>query len=138
MRYPALFQAAAEGGYTVTFRDIPEAITQGEDLEEARAMAADALLTAMDFYFEDERAVPKPSKAWAGEQYVDLPPSVWGKVLLLNEMLAQQIRPSELARRLGSTPQTVTRLVDLHHATKVDELARALGALGKRLDLRLA
>lgn len=138
MRYPAMFQPAPEGGYTITFRDIPEAITQGDSIEEARAMAADALLTSMDFYFEDQRQVPKPSKAWAGEELVELPPSVWAKVLLLNEMLAQKVRPSELARRIGSKPQTVTRLLDLHHATKIDELARALGTLGKRLDLRLA
>lgn len=138
MRYPALFQAAPEGGYTVTFRDIPEAITQGDTLDEARGMAADALLTAMDFYFEAKRPVPKPSKAWAGEELVELPPSASAKVLLLNEMVVQKVGPAELARRMASTPQAANRLVDLHHATKIDELARALGTLGKRLDVRVA
>ena len=35
MKFPALFDPAHEGGFTVTFRDLPEAITEGETLEEA-------------------------------------------------------------------------------------------------------
>jgi len=137
MRYPARFQPESEGGYTVTFRDIPEAITHGATVAEARDMAADALLTSMNFYFDDHRAVPLPSKAGAGEELVALPLSAWSKVLLLNEMVFQRVRPSELARRLEASPQTVNRLIDLHHVTKIDEVVRALGALGKRLDVTL-
>jgi len=100
MRYPARFKPAEEGGFVVTFRDIPEAITQGDTEEEALEMAEDALLTSMEFYFEDKRSVPLPSPVKRGERLVALPPSVWAKVLLLNEMLAQGVTPSELARRL--------------------------------------
>lgn len=138
MRYPALFQAEPDGGFSVTFRDIPEAITQGDTIEEARAMAADALLTALDFYFEDSRPVPKASKAKAGEELVEIPPSAWAKVLLLNEMATQQVRPAELARRLNTSPQEVNRLVNLKHVTKIDALAAALSALGKRLEVKVA
>ena len=67
MRYPAHFEPAPEGGFVVTFRDIPEAITQGDTESEAMAMAEDALLTAMEFYFEDKRSVPLPSAAKRGE-----------------------------------------------------------------------
>lgn len=52
LEYPARLKAAKEGGYVVTFRDIPEAITQGEDIEDALARAQDALETAMEFYFD--------------------------------------------------------------------------------------
>ena len=41
--YPAIFHAAEEGGYWVTFPDIPECITEGDDMEEAYQMAVDAL-----------------------------------------------------------------------------------------------
>ena len=41
MYYPAKFTPAEEGGYVVTFRDIPEAITQGDDMTEAVEMAED-------------------------------------------------------------------------------------------------
>jgi antitoxin HicB len=135
MHYPAKFEPAEEGGFVVTFRDIPEAITQGDDEEETVAMAKDALITAMDFYFEDKRQGPLPSKLDAGERLVELPPSVASKVLLLNEMVRQNITPSELARRMGTIPQEVNRLVDLGYTTKIDRVAQALGALGKRLEL---
>lgn len=138
LRYPARFEPAEDGGFVVTFRDIPEAITQGDTLEESRAMAADALLTAMDFYFEDKRPVPAPSKARKGEELVALPASVSAKVLLLNEMLAQKVSPSELARRLHTRPQDVNRIVDIGHATKIDTIAAALEALGKHLEIAVA
>jgi antitoxin HicB len=139
MQYPARFEPDPDaGGYVVTFRDIPEAITQGDDDEDAMSMAEDVLMSSMDFYFEDKRPVPPPSKAKPGERMVTLPASVAVKVLLLNEMLAQKVGPSELARRLGTIPQVVNRLIDLHHVTKIDKVEQALGCLGKRLELKVS
>ena len=101
-------------------------------------MAQDALVTAMDFYFEDGRPVPAPSKPKRGEVLIGLPASVAAKVLLLNEMAAGKVGPSELARRLGITPQTVNRIVDLKHPTKIDTIGEALAVLGKRLVVAVA
>lgn len=98
----------------------------------------DALMVAMAFYFEDNRAVPMPNQAQDGEHLVSLPPSVWAKVLLLNEMITQNVSQAELAKRMGIIPQQVTRLVDLSHATKIDTLANAFAKLGKRLQVGLA
>ena len=136
MHYPATL-TPHDTGFTVTFRDIPEAISEGASLDEALHMAADALMVAMEFYFEDNRAVPMPSDAQDGEHLVSLPPSVWAKVLLLNEMLCQNVSQAELAKRMGIIPQQVTRLVDLSHATKIDTLANAFAKLGKRLQVGL-
>lgn len=138
MRYPAHLQPDDDGGFVVTFADIPEAITQGDSREEALGMAADALLTAMDFYFEDKRTVPMPSHPNKSDELVSLPPSVWAKILLLNEMLSQKVSQAELARRMHSKPQYVKRITDLDHATKIDTLSDALQALGKKLELRVA
>lgn len=135
MKYPATFTPADEGGFVVTFRDIPEAITQGDDEREAQEMARDALITAMDFYFEDRRTVPAPSPALEGERLVALPISVWAKVRLLNRMIEQRIRPADLARQLEIRPQDVTRLLDLGHNTKVDTVVDALEALGCEVEL---
>ena len=121
----------------MTFQDIPEAITQGETVEKALAMAKEALETAMEFYFEDNRAVPAPSKPKRGQQVVELAASLSAKVLLLNEMVTQNIRPAELARRLNTTPQEVNRLTNLRHITRIDGIAAALHALGKHLELRV-
>lgn len=137
LRYPALFEPDGDG-FCVSFRDIPEALTSGETMEDARAMAADALLTAMDFYFDDKRPVPAPSKAEKGEELVSLPASVSAKILLLNTMIEQRVTPADLARRLHTSPQVVNRIVDIGHATKIDTIADALEAMGKHLELAVA
>ncbi|HKF47568.1 MAG TPA: type II toxin-antitoxin system HicB family antitoxin [Terracidiphilus sp.] len=138
MRYPARLKLQEEGGYVVTFPDIPEAITQGEDVEDALLHAADALESALEFYFEDRRLVPMPSKPKRTHHVVELPLSVAVKVLLLNEMLRQKVRPAELARRLGTTPQEVNRLTNLRHVTKIERVDSAMRALGKRLVVKAA
>lgn len=139
MKYPARFESDNEfGGFVVTFRDIPEAITQGNTFEEAMTMAEDVLISAMDFYFDDKRPVPMPSKIKQGEHFVNLPPSLSAKVLLLNEMLHQKIRPADLARIMNTRSQDINRLIDLRHTTKIDAIASAINALGKTLELRIS
>ena len=137
LNYPARLVRDGEG-FMVSFPDIPEALSCGTTREEALAMAADALTTAMDFYFEDRRQVPEPSEAKRGQVLVALPPSVSAKILLLNEMLRQGVRPAELARRMHVRPQEVNRITTLSHPTKIDTISDALAAMGKRLELRLA
>jgi antitoxin HicB len=60
------------------------------------------------------------------------------KALLLNEMVRQEVTASELARRMGTIPQEINRIIDLRHTTKIDRIAQALDALGKRLELSVA
>ncbi len=137
LKFPARFDPDPDGGFTVSFRDIPEALTQGDTLEEARAAAADALLTAMDFYFEDRRTVPVASAAKKGEELVALPISTSAKVALLNAMVQTKTRPADLAKGMGVKPQEVTRILDLRHTTKIDTMADAFRALGMELDLHV-
>lgn len=68
--YPAKFTKETDGAYSVTFRDIPEAITQGDTLEEAKQMAGFALTTAFEFYREFIRKIPVPSETEDGEVLV--------------------------------------------------------------------
>jgi antitoxin HicB len=136
--YPVtLTHDEVDGGFVVTFADIPEAISQGETVAEAMKAARAALETALDFYFDDKRAVPAPSKAAAGQAVIGLNASLSAKVLLLNEMIYQNIRPAELARRLGTRPQDVNRLTNLRHTTRIDSIAAALEAMGKQMDIRV-
>lgn len=81
MYYPARFEPAEEGGFVVTFRDIPEAITQGDNKEEAVEMARDALQTAIAFYLEDKRPIPLPSAMQPGEELVELYPGISAEAL---------------------------------------------------------
>jgi len=101
-------------------------------------MAQEALETALEFYFEDERPVPAPSRVKRGQAVVVLQASLSAKILLLNEMLAQNVHPAELARRLGTTPQQVNRLTNLRHTTRIDGIDAALHVLGKSLELRVS
>jgi antitoxin HicB len=138
LAFPARLKADRKaGGYVVTFRDIPEAITQGEDLEDALQNAKDALETAMQFYFDDRREVPMPSAPRKGERLVALPASEALKVLLLNEMVRQRVKPSELARRMHTSKQEVNRLTTLKHATKVDAIENAFHALDREVKFEL-
>lgn len=136
--YPALIEPNGEGGFIASFRDIPEALTEAPTRDEVLDSAVDAPLVALGFYVESERAVPSPSVPKAGEVLVDVPPSAAAKVLLLTSMVEKGVRPAELARRLGVSRQEVHRLTSLRHATKIDGVAKALRALGYRLELSLA
>jgi antitoxin HicB len=129
--FPALFApdpgADSSSPSATSPRRSPRAIPGGSPLA-----AADALLTAMDFYFEDGRPV-HPSAAQDGEELVGLPLSVQAKVALLNEMCARRVRPADLARAMDVRPQEVTRILDLSHATKIETVGKA--SLGKTLEL---
>lgn len=133
MLYPAKFDLNPDTGcYVVSFRDLPEALTQGYSLDEARTQAKDALIDALDFYFEDERPVPPPSELQEGEELVEIPLSVWSKVLLLNTMLEQRVSQAELGKMLNKPRQEINRMTNLSHATKIDSIVEALKALGKQ------
>lgn len=136
LKYPA--RVGRDGnGYMVSFRDIPEALTSGATREEAVEMAHDALATAMEFYLEDRRPVPMPSEPRKGEVLIDLPASMSAKMLLLNAMIESGVSPAKLARRLGTSPQVVNRIVNFRHSTKIDTIAEAIEATGKRLEMRV-
>lgn len=59
-------------GFVVTFRDVPEANTQGDNFADAVEMAQDALRTAMEFYDERAEAYPKPSEPQMGDVIINL------------------------------------------------------------------
>lgn len=60
--YPALFHKAEEGGFWITFPDLPECITEGDDMEQSYDMAADALGLAITSRMENKEPLPIPSQ----------------------------------------------------------------------------
>ena len=52
-------------------------------------------------------------------------------------MQAGRITRTDLARRLGLHANAVRRLLDLDHRSHIDQLDRALAALGRRLEVRI-
>lgn len=58
--YPAVFHKAEEGGVWVSFPDIPECMTQGDDMQQAYEMAVEALGLSLTTLEEGEQ-IPKAS-----------------------------------------------------------------------------
>jgi len=56
--YTAVFDPVPEGGYVVTFPALQGLVTVGETLEEARAMAEDALRCYLEGHLEDGLPIP--------------------------------------------------------------------------------
>lgn len=133
--YPALLRDNKEGGFIVSFRDVPEAITEIWSLEELQNTAVDALVTMLEMYFEKNKIFPEPSKPKKNEVMVQLPLIVVAKMLLLNVMVSGNIRPCDLARKMNVKPQEVNRIINLQHNTKIDTVDLAMKALGKNLQL---
>lgn len=59
--YPAIFHIADEGGFWITFPDIPECMTQGDNMQEAYEMAVDALGLALTSREQEKTEIPDPS-----------------------------------------------------------------------------
>ena len=132
--YPYELMSQPEGGFTIIFPDVPEAITQGDNEEEAAAMAEDALVTALSFYTDNAERLPRPSAA-RGRPVAYVPPLVAAKLALHDAMLAAGVSNVALARRLGTDEKTVRRLRDPLHQSRINQIDAALRALGKRMGI---
>jgi antitoxin HicB len=78
LTFTAVFEPAEEGGYVVTYPAIPNLATQGETLDEARAMAEDCLRCYVEGLAADGRPL------LAGE-----PPPAPPGVMSLEQLLAE-------------------------------------------------
>jgi predicted RNase H-like HicB family nuclease len=56
-----------DGGFIVTFRDLPEAITQGDSIEQSLFEAADCLEEAIAARIDDKLDIPEPSSVCTRE-----------------------------------------------------------------------
>ncbi|MBI5136518.1 MAG: type II toxin-antitoxin system HicB family antitoxin [Nitrospirae bacterium] len=134
--YPATLTPADEGGFVVTFADVPEAITQGDTHEEALLAARDALETALSMYVDDRRDLPRPG-AGAGRALVSPGAIPCAKLGIYAAMRRQGVSKAELARRLHWHMPQVDRLLDLNHASRFTQLEQAAAALGQRVVLAM-
>ncbi|MFL9871649.1 type II toxin-antitoxin system HicB family antitoxin [Paraburkholderia megapolitana] len=137
LSYPIELTPDSNGTLLATFPDVPEAITVGENEDDALEHALDALEAALEIYFAEKRPIPLPSKAKRGQRVVRLPALATSKVLLANEMLQQKVRKAELARRLKVNQVQIDRLLKLNHSSKIELVESAFEALGKHLELRV-
>ncbi len=60
--YPAVFHKAEEGGFWVTFPDIPECMTQGDDMQQAYEMSVEALGLSLTTMEDAGEKIPESSQ----------------------------------------------------------------------------
>lgn len=126
-----------DGGFVVTFRDVPEAITQGEDIADALAQAADALDEAIAGRLRRGDLIPEPSGPEPGQAVVPVPALTAAKAALYLALQEAGINKSELATRLGCDEKEIRRLLDPKHSSRLSGIQKALAALGKGIAVRL-
>ena len=133
--YPAHFEPGDEAGIVVTFRDLPEAITQGDDAADARFMAGEVLGLTLLHYLSINKPLPDASKAKPGETLVTADAELVAKLAVIEAFRDAGLSKIELAARLGKDEREVRRILDPDHATKMPALVAALAALGRRFVL---
>jgi len=136
VRYQAQFTPQPEGGYTVTFPDIPEAITEGDSMEAAAFAASEALTLALECMLEAGETIPVNRKH-AGCQWVAPCASVQAAVALRRARLAQGKSVAEVARALHTSWPAAQRLESPRANPTLRQLERAAAAMGRRLYLAL-
>lgn len=73
--YTVLFEPAEEGGFIVTCPALPVLVTEGDTLEEARAMAQDAIRAYLESLRMDHLPIPSDKMPVKEEVPVLLPES---------------------------------------------------------------
>lgn len=132
--YPAtLTPDAKDGGFVVTFVDVPEAITQGEDVEDALREAADCLEEAIANRVVMGLPIPHPSPVKKRQYAVPLAAQTATKAALYIALQEAKITKAELAKRLRCDEKEVRRLLDPRHPSKLPRIESALAAVGQRL-----
>lgn len=132
--YPCVLAPEADGGgFSVSFPDVPEALTCGEGRAEALTMAEDALAAALSAYVHGREDVPAPSAAAQGQELVAVPPIVAAKLALYSAMRSQGVTKVALAARLGLSEGAVRKLLNPGHRSHISQVEKALRAIGRSL-----
>lgn len=135
--YPARLDSEPDGRYTVTFPDLPDAITQGDDREDAIEMAADCLAETIGGRIAERGDIPVPSRLKRGQVRVAVPVYVAVKAALYVAMKQEGVSMSELARVLEGQHVQVRRLLDPERASSMKRIDEALSAIGRHVYVSL-
>ncbi len=128
--YPARIEPQTEGGFLIAFPDLPEALTDGNDLTDALAQAADCLSEALAGRINHDDDIPQPGPLRRGMQLVAPEPTIALKAALYSGLRSRELTVADLARRLDMDYRQAARLVDPRSPSKLTSLKAALGVLG--------
>ena len=134
--YPAKFRRQGRS-VLVSFPDLPEALTEGRDEQDALAQATDCLEEAIAGRIRRGDTIPAPSRPRTACRMVPVPAPTAAKAALYLALREAGITRLELAGRLGCDEKEVRRLLDPRHPSKLPRVEAALAQLGKRLVLEM-
>ncbi|WP_028592952.1 type II toxin-antitoxin system HicB family antitoxin [Paenibacillus massiliensis] len=127
--YPAIFEKGEVKGYTVTFPDLPGAITEGDDMEEALRMARECLELHLYGMEEDQDEIPNPTDPTAV-----LPPK--GSFVTMIEVRMGSIR-DEMMNKSVTKNVTIPRWLEKEAAREKLNFSQVLQqALKERLGVK--
>ena len=132
--YKARFEPGKRRGVVVvSFPDVPEAVTEGRNADDARVQAQEALGLALLTY--PARGTPLPAAHARGADLISIAvePDIAAKLALLDTIREQKLSQRAFARLIGKDEREVRRILDPWHATKLSTLSAALQKLGQRL-----
>lgn len=132
IKYPAIIEPQEPSGLLVTFPDLNEAFTEGDNMEEALFNAQEVLNLTLAGRIDEGMDIPKPSNI---SNAVMVSPSTSIQSALLVRFNRNGTSLSDLARKLETSWPAAKRLEDPKHSPTLKQLERAAHALGKRLIL---
>lgn len=115
-----------DGEFLIAFPDIHEAITSTIHSSEIHESAYDCLVAALGGYIDDRRNIPEPSPKSHIQEVVVIPQLMAAKLSLYIAMRREDMTNVDLAERLNVDEKIVRRMLDLDHATKIQNLTSAL------------
>ncbi len=136
VKYCAVLEAQPEGGFSVTFPDIPEAITEGDTREEALFQAADVLTLCLEERIVSSDALPVATKVKDGV-WIEPAAAIQAAMAVRAARQEQGRTLAELARALGTSWAAAQKLESPRANPTIKQLERTAAALGKRLVLSM-
>jgi antitoxin HicB len=135
--YRYILKRQDNGWWLVRFPGIPEALTEGETKEEARANALDCAITALEGYVKAGRPLPRVGAVYSGPDRAVLPSLVTAKLAVYETMRARGWSKVKLAKELGMPENSVRRLLDLRHSSQMWVIDDALAKMNTELPIDL-
>jgi antitoxin HicB len=123
-------------GWLITSRDFPELTSgapRGTTKEFAAGMGLEALQVVFELMMEQGKQIRMPTPVQEGETAVTISLNAQIKILIWNELRAQNLKPAQIASLIKPVKYSMTFLKDLDCPISLDAIAAFVRALGMHI-----
>lgn len=135
--YRFTLEPQENGWQLVRFPGIPEALTEGETQQEARASAVVCVIAGLEGYMKAGKPLPRHGADHTGRDRAVLPSLVTAKLAVYEKMRKRGWSKPKLAEQLGMPENSVRRLLDLRHSSHLWVIDEALAKMNAELSIDL-